>query len=185
MSQGIFLSLMRFFLAARHPMKVTCLLTFGCYGCHLPGDQRGSFDRTRGEHRGGSLEPSPALATHAGELMKHPPYVLKLPDAFLFLEAFQEVSLYRGWGLRAAHVRSTHAHAVVDSLAPANRIMGDFKVYASRRLNGIRGEATRWGRGGNVARLSSDESIRAAIRYVAGGQGEAMAVFVANRESPG
>ena len=54
------------------------------------------------------------------------------------LEAMRHVCAHRGWGLLAAHVRTTHMHAVVEAEAPPERVMSGFKVYASRRLN------TRW-----------------------------------------
>ena len=95
------------------------------------------------------------------------------------LDGTQEVCLCRGCGLTEAHIRSTHAHAVVDTTASPHRVIGDFKAYASRRLNLVNGRAIRWAAGGNAARLSSREAIEAAVKYVADQQGEPMAVVVA------
>ena len=81
--------------------------------------------------------------------------------------------------MTAAHIRSTHAHAVVDTAASPHRVIGDFKAYASRRLNLVNGRVARWAAGGNAARLSSPEAIEAATNYVADKQGEPMAVLVA------
>jgi REP element-mobilizing transposase RayT len=47
------------------------------------------------------------------------------------LRAIQEVCAYRGWNLLAAHVRSNHVHTVVEAEDPPERVMGDFKAYAS------------------------------------------------------
>src|SRR3954453_10852135 len=41
----------------------------------------------------------------------------------------------RGWNLLAAHVRSNHVHTVVEAEAEPERVMNDFKAYASRRIN--------------------------------------------------
>jgi REP element-mobilizing transposase RayT len=154
------------------------LITFGCYGCHLPGDQRGSVERRRGT-RGGYLDPSPHLQSHAQHLLKSPPLALNRADAGAVLEAIKEVCLYRQWLLLAAHIRSTHAHVVLNpGAAPPEKVIADFKAYASRKLNAQDGTRERWARGGNAARLSSDEAVRAAIRYVADRQGVPMAVFV-------
>jgi len=111
--------------------------------------------------------------------MKHARYTLTQEEAFIVLDAIQEVCLCRGWGLTAAHIRSTHAHAVVDTAASPQRVIGDFKAYASRRLNMVNDRAIRWAAGGNAARLSSREAIEAAANYVADQQGEPMAVLVA------
>ena len=157
----------------RTPPAMTYLLTFGCYGCHLPGEP-GWVDRKRGY-----LEPSPALAADASRRMKHARYTLTQEEAFIVLEAIQEVCRCRGWGLIAAHIRSTHAHAVVDTAASPHRVIGDFKAYASRRLNLVNDRAIRWAAGGNAARLSSREAIEAAVKYVTDQQGEPMAVLVA------
>ena len=152
---------------------MTYLLTFGCYGCYLPGEP-GWVDRKRGYQ-----EPSPALAADARRRMKQERYTFTREEAFIVLEAIQEVCRYRGWGLTAAHILSTHAHAVVDTAASPHRVIGDFKAYASRRLNLVNARATRWAAGGNAARLSSCEAIEAAANYVADKQGEPMAVLVA------
>ena len=152
---------------------MTYLLTFGCCGCYLPVEP-GWVDRKRGY-----LEPSPALAADARRRMKHPRYTLTQEEAFIVLEAIQEVCQFRGWGLTAAHIRSTHAHAVVNTTSPPHRVIGDFKAYPSRRLNLVNDRAVGWAAGGNAARLSSREAIEAAANYVADQQGEPMAVLVA------
>lgn len=120
-----------------------------------------------------------ASHTSARRRMKHARYTLTQEEAFILLDAIQEVCLCRGWGLTAAHIRSTHTHAVVDTAAPPQRVIGDFKAYASRRLNMVNDRAIRWAAGGNAARLSSREAIEAAANYVADQQGEPMAVLVA------
>ena len=89
----------------------TYLLTFCCYGTHLPGDARGWIDRTRGDHRGGFRESSAALERDVRKHMQEPPY--KLVDhrsAQTVLGALREVCIARDWQLIAAHVRN-HAAA--------------------------------------------------------------------------
>jgi hypothetical protein len=49
------------------PFLVLYLLTFACYGSHLPGDARGSFDHVRrGEHC--RLAPNPGLELTIAEI---------------------------------------------------------------------------------------------------------------------
>jgi REP element-mobilizing transposase RayT len=96
------------------------------------------------------------------------------------LAAIQEVSAHRGWYLLAAHVRTTHVHTVVEAEVPPERVMGDFKAYASRCLNRMgldRRNRKRWTRHGSTRWLWKPQRVSAAIQYVVAEQGEAMAVF--------
>ena len=166
-------------LPALHTL--TFLLTFCCYGTHLPGDTRGWVDRARGNHRGGLREPSPALERSVRERMIQAPYTLDRHTAQIVLETLRKVCVARGWQLVAAHVRTTHVHCVVNGVAEPNRASGDFKAYASRELNVVEGYRRRWAREGSTRRLSTPAAIQAAVRYVADGQGEPMAVYVWHR----
>src|SRR5689334_666567 len=103
-------------------------------------------------------------------------YVIDRDRAELILASIRGVCEFRNWNLLAAHVRTTHVHCVVDGDLIPNRAIGDFKAYASRILNQLDGEQTRWAREGSVRRLLTRETEQAAIRYVANGQGAPMAV---------
>ena len=96
------------------------------------------------------------------------------------LAAIQEVCTYRGWCLLAAHVRTTNVHTVVEAEVPPERVMGDFKAYASRYLNRMRldgSDRKLWTRHGSTRWLWKPQHISAAIQYVVAEQGEAMVVF--------
>ena len=66
-----------------------------------------------------------------------------------------------------------------------NRVIADFKAYASRTLNRIEGNQKRWAREGSTRTLPTQEAIHAAVRYVAERQGAAMAVYVWHRGAEG
>ena len=51
------------------------------------------------------------------------------------MAALRSHCAHRGWGLLAAHVRSNHVHAVVEAEVRPEKIMNEFKAYASRELN--------------------------------------------------
>ena len=116
--------------------------------------------------------------------MKHPAYSLTLDRANIVLQTMREVCEFRDWILLAAHVRTSHVHAVVDRVDAPNKTMADFKAYASRALNQIEGNQTRWAREGSTRPLRTDRVIEAAIRYVIDSQGEPMAVYMARQRSP-
>jgi REP element-mobilizing transposase RayT len=156
------------------------LITFTCYGAHLHGDESGSVDRSHNKRGTPLLEAIPKWEANARERMSGQPYVLNAGSRAEVLAAIREVCEQRKWQLLAAHVRTTHVHAVVEASASPETVMHDFKVNASRRLNELfpldRGRR-RWTRHGGTRRLWTRADITAAVRYVVGGQGEAMAVF--------
>jgi REP element-mobilizing transposase RayT len=119
--------------------------------------------------------------------MPEPAYKLDAPARAIVLEAIREVCNYRHWTILAAHVRSTHAHCVVDAEAQPNRVIADFKAYSSRALNRTEGPRQRWAREGSTQRLPDRHAVQAAVRYVLVGQGEPMAVFasIGGCASPG
>jgi REP element-mobilizing transposase RayT len=153
------------------------LITFNCYGTHLRGDEKGSVDRAR-EGRGGPIESSDKLVSYGRRIMIYAEARFDSGESFAVLNAIRETCAFRHWTLLAVHVRSTHVHIVVDGIMEASYAIRDFKAYASRALNRT-GVRRRWARGGNVRLLADSRAVRAAVRYVADGQGPRMAVYIA------
>jgi hypothetical protein len=63
------------------------------------------------------------------------------------------------------------------------RIINQFKSYASRELNQLtseRPDRKRWARQGSTRWLWKDEEVRRALQYVSDEQGQPMALFVAD-----
>ena len=113
--------------------------------------------------------------------MLQEPYVLDQASRTLVLAAIRRHCGLRGWNLLAAHVRSNHVHIVVGGEAQPERIMNEFKSYASRELNRCEDggpDRKRWARHGSTRWLWTDEEVRKALRYVIEEQGEPMALFV-------
>jgi REP element-mobilizing transposase RayT len=114
--------------------------------------------------------------------MYQTPYFLDPEGRAAVLQAIREVCLHRGWSLLAAHVRTTHVHAIVEAGVLPERIMNAFKSYASRGLNRLGRDGPnrkRWARHGSTRWLWKDEDVRRAIQYVVEQQGELMAVYCA------
>jgi REP element-mobilizing transposase RayT len=159
---------------------VTYLITFACYGCHLHGSESGSVDQAHNAPGTPTLGVAPARATAELERMDQAPYHLDQIRRDAVLDAIQEVCVHRGWDLLAAHVRSNHVHTVVEAEVPPERVMSDFKAYASRRLNRMRLDAPnrkRWAYHGSTRWLWKPGHVSAAIQYVVAEQGKAMSVF--------
>ena len=115
--------------------------------------------------------------------MNQAPYLLDRDSRAAVLEALREVCRQRGWSLLAAQVRTNHVHVVVEAEVRPEKVMNDFKSYASRGLNRLGRDGSdrkRWARHGSTRWLWKDQDVQEAIRYVVEEQGEPMAVFVAD-----
>ena len=156
-------------------------ITFASYGGHLHGDETGSVDRRHNLPGGRLLEADQQRFSDERQSMTQAPYLLDRDSRTIVLHALREVCLHRGWGLLAAHVRTNHVHVVVEAEIRPEKIMNDFKSYASRGLNRLERDGPdrkRWARHGSTRWLWKDQDVREAIRYVVEEQGEDMAVFV-------
>ena len=155
-------------------------ITFACYGVHMHGDEPGSVDRRHNLPGSRLLEADPQRLSAESRSMIQAPYSLDQESRPVVLHALREVCLHRGWSLLAAHVRTNHVHAVVEAEERPEKVMNDFKSYASRGLNLLGRDGSdrkRWARHGSTRWLWKDRDVREAIRYVVEEQGEPMAVF--------
>src|SRR5262249_56623470 len=78
--------------------------------------------------------PDPERRQQERVAMSQPAYALDQPRRRIVLATIQEVCRHRGWRLVACHVRTTHVHAIIAAQAAPEKVMNDFKAYASRRL---------------------------------------------------
>jgi hypothetical protein len=86
----------------------------------------------------------------------------------------------------AAHVRTRHAHVVVQAEASPEMVMTTCKSYASRALNqlGLDGEdRRRWARHGSTRYLWARDELLAAVHSVVCEQGVPMAVYEAGENT--
>jgi REP element-mobilizing transposase RayT len=113
--------------------------------------------------------------------MNQPPYEMASGSRAIVLQTLVEVCSHRGWSLLAAHVRTNHVHVIVEAEVPPERVMNDFKAYASRALNRFDGNESgrrRWAHHGSTRWLWKDQDVREAVRYVVEQQGEPMGGFL-------
>jgi REP element-mobilizing transposase RayT len=158
-------------------------LTFACYGAHLHGQESGSVDRRHNLFGARVLEADPDRVAAERRRMRQAPYELCGDSRTLVLKTLREVCAHRGWNLLAAHVRSNHVHVILEAEVSPEKVMNDFKAYASRALNRLEGEEggrRRWARHRSTRWLWKDEDVREAIRYVVEEQGKPMAIFLSD-----
>ena len=155
-------------------------LTWTTYGTWLPGDKRGFVGPVSDSSSGQVNHNIPgtpydadfsALRNYAISQMKGEPIYLISEQAEVMFTQFQETTEYRQWQLCAVGIIRNHVHLVVGVSADPepSAILGTFKSYASRVLNRRWTKppnGTWWTESGSKRKLSDEQAVRAAIRYV-------------------
>ena len=157
-------------------------VTFTTYGTWLHGRDEGSVDRDHNQHGRPLAPPQPPRQRSRRRSMVQCEYRLDRQRREVVLDTVVEVTTHRDWSLLAAHVRTNHVHAVVHARCLPERIIDDFKRYASRRLRERCGEAAgrrRWTEGRSRRYLWTEAMVADAVEYTLRGQGEPMSVFPA------
>lgn len=154
------------------------LITFTAYGTWLHGRDAGSVDRNHNTPGTAPVEDDEARERAEFERLKHPPVSFDAPRRAVIEQTIREVCGHRGWTLHAVHVRTNHVHVVVAAQATPERVMNDFKSYATRRMveGGVFPADTRaWTRHGSTRYLWNAKAVQDACVYVKDRQGEALA----------
>ena len=153
-------------------------LTFSAYGARLHG-QGATVDHSR-NLRGSPRQPqSCARLAYQRSLMKHSARPFDKRERESVRNAICAVCLHREWRLIALHVRTTHVHVVVEANDVPEKLMSDFKAYATRalRAEGLRPPGHRvWARHGSTLWLFHQSELSRAVDYVLSGQGWPMQV---------
>jgi hypothetical protein len=117
------------------PIPLAYFITFSCYGTHLHGHESESVDRSHNKYGAPHLPSNGKTRQRENENMNQDQYVLDNASAKIVLDSIMQTSSHRKWNLLALHVRSTHIHVVIQGLTTPEKIMNDFKSYASRAMN--------------------------------------------------
>lgn len=163
------------------------LISWTCYGQWLHGDRRGSVDPEHHEFSEPWLPADIDRWKQEVAAMDQPAYALDEPRRRIVLQAIVNVCQHRGWILHALHVRALHAHAVVSGATTPERMLNDFKSYASRALNTAGFDSRdrkRWTRHGSTRYIWDDRYLQAAINYVLNKQGAPMERYPETHETP-
>jgi REP element-mobilizing transposase RayT len=150
-------------------------ITFRTYGTWLPGDERGSIDRTHNLYGTPCLAPDPDRKHSATLKLTHGPVVLNVEQRQAVEKAVREVCHYRKYNLMAVNARTNHVHVVVSAGHKPEPILEAFKAYATRKLRGmgsISAATKPWVRHGSTRYLWKERHVEKAINYVLYGQGD-------------
>lgn len=150
-------------------------ITFTAYGTWLHGDMRTWVDREHNEFGTERLAHDPLVHHVQKQSLKHPK--VKLTPAMIkqVLAAVAEVCRYREWKLVSANVRTNHVHVLAMANAEAEKLLGDFKRYATRRLRREKlmpADRPVWTDGGSTIYVWDQPSLDRIDRYIRYDQGE-------------
>jgi REP element-mobilizing transposase RayT len=148
-------------------------LPWHTYATWLPGDPRGSVDADHNAY-GDPFAPADAERAAASGDRAHGRMEFDPAHRVAVQATIAEVCRYRKWQLLALHVRRTHVHAVVVADASPEKVLIDFKAYATRRLRreGLVGSADRvWSTHGSTKYIWDRDHLRNVARYVIERQG--------------
>jgi REP element-mobilizing transposase RayT len=153
------------------------LITFTTYGTWLHGNQAGSIRKNNKISSTELLDANPKLEKVEIAALQNAPFIMNSQKRRIVLEAILEVCRYRNWTAFAIHVRANHVHAVVYGRNPVERIMNDFKAYATKALKKAAIEPLPkklWTRHGSTRYLWNEQELSDAVHYVRDQQGKMM-----------
>jgi REP element-mobilizing transposase RayT len=151
------------------------LITFRCYGTWLHGDQRGSVDQLHNVYRTPFLQPDDQREEEERQRLKQDPVKLDEARRIAVDVAVREVCIHRGWTLRAINVRTNHIHVVVSAPCKPEKVLSDFKAYATRRMReaGVwNSTLSPWAEKGSRRYLWKPQQVERACDYVLNHQGD-------------
>jgi len=120
--------------------RMNYFITFRTYGTWLHGDARGSVDSAHNVFGEEFAAPVEAREQKRREMMNDEPFTLNEEQRANVEKTVGEVCAYRKWGLHAVEVRSNHVHVLVSvpDTTSKEKVAGDLKAYATRRLRGAK-----------------------------------------------
>ena len=154
--------------ASVHTDPLAYFLTFRTYGTWLPGDDRGSTQRTPGADGHKRRPASDSLASYARAKQAGSTFVLDAQMRGVAHESFVRTCQLAGWGVLAINVRSNHVHFVVQSGRAPERTMSSLKAWATRALRErefIGPEQRVWARHGSTIPLFKQREVEYACWY--------------------
>ena len=154
---------------------IAYLLTFRTFGTWLHGDERGSYTRRYQQRSSKYISPNVPLKETMETELKQSSVILGRRERIIVTDAIAEACKIREYNLRAINVRSNHTHAVVSKALKPEKIVNNFKAYATRRLrsNGCFSPNIKiWSRGASTRYLWKPRHVEAAVDYVLYSQGD-------------
>ncbi len=159
-----------FELYEENTFPIAYLLTFRTYGTWLHGDERGSVRRNGNNLYGQSqITPSVPLNETMRSVQRESALILNEEQRSCVNVAINDVCEFREYLLRALNVRTNHSHVVASAWSKPEKLVNEFKAYATRRLRteGLCSPTQKvWARGASTRYLWKPHHVEAAVDYV-------------------
>ena len=149
--------------------KPLYFITFTTYGTWIHGQCPGSVDRHHNVVGTDWIAPDPQLKRYQMSHMRGQPFRMDTAARAIVQATLLEVAAYRGWAILAANVLPTHVHLLVQATAQPEKVMRDFKSYATRRLREqgyVDNPRNVWTEHGSTRWINNRVSILPTIRYI-------------------
>jgi len=133
---------------------------------------------------------SPNAQIHKKEQanLKNPPFIMNKNIREVVLKAVLQVCGLRGRIPYAIHVRSNHIHTVASGREKPEKMMVDFKAYATKAIKSFGNNKTiikkYWTQHGSTKYLWTKEHLASATEYVKNRQGKIMSLWVNDNTEP-
>ena len=151
------------------------LITFRTYGTWLHGDERYSVHQKQNTVGEPLLESRPFLERFEKNQMRGERVAFDIEQRECVEATIHETANCRGWTIQALAVQTNHVHIVVSAECAPEKVMSDFKSYATRRLRErklVPANAPLWSKHGSTKYLNTQSSSVAACQYVAENQAD-------------
>jgi REP element-mobilizing transposase RayT len=156
-------------------------ITLRTYNTWVHGDSRGSVDPNNNIYGTKKISPILALANHMRAIAKEEPFAFSAEQKNTVLNSSMSTCEYNHWNLFAAHIRSNHAHFIIQTDTPVQKVMGKIKCYGTKALKTAHQELSHrqnfWAYHGSTVNIWAPEKLFPAMYYVVKAQGEPMALY--------
>ena len=155
--------------------SIAYFITFHTFGSWLPGRDTGSVDHLHNTYGTPVLAPNKTREEEAHRRQSSPAVALNASMRTVVDQAIREVCTHRRWPLHAIHVRTNHVHVVVSAEVVPEKVMSDFKAYATRRLREACLHSSKdkvWAEHGSTRYLWTEQQILEKVHYTLYEQGE-------------
>ncbi len=151
-------------------------ITFTTYGTWLHGDERGSVLIEQSQAK--QISPTDCFCNHQKRQMKYPAVVLDSDQREIVLQTIIAHCTLQNWRLYAVHVRSNHVHLLVFCTEKPDKVMGELKAWATRKLRQAHCTLPKvWTQHGSTQLVFIQAKLKEKIRYIILEQGDPMAYY--------
>ena len=155
-------------------------ITYRTYASWLHGDYKGSVHHAAAQIGTPTIPHHETMRLQIQSRLSSKEFILNYEQSKIVLQGIQLACTTYHWRLFAAHVRTDHAHMVIQAPVDPARVITQTKAYATRALRRktlIQENTKCWAKHGSTKYIWFPEKIYFPMYYVIEQQGRKMACF--------